>query len=116
MSTLLFGVFGCTKENIKVPTIDDKPKNALLEAGKQLSTRSAGNQSVTGGGTTIELGKVSTFVFNAIKKSDGSVSGHMNYKFRGGPITWAADINCLSYINYFFVDIKILVYARKVRK
>ena len=99
MSTLLFGVFGCTKENINVPTIDDNPENANKEAGIQLSTRAAGNQSVTGGGTTIELGKVSTFVFNAIKKKDGSVSGHMNYKFRGGPITWAADINCLTIID-----------------
>lgn len=99
MSTLLFGVFGCTKENIKVPTINDNPENALIEAGKQLSTRSASNQSVTGGGTTTEFGKVSTFVFNAIKKSDGSVTGQMNYKFRGGPVTWAADINCLTIID-----------------
>jgi hypothetical protein len=35
MSTLLFGVFGCTKENNKVPTINDNPENALLGAGIQ---------------------------------------------------------------------------------
>lgn len=54
-----------------------------------------GNPHANGGGTTIEGGKVSTFVFNAVQHSDGSVNGHLNYMFREADINIQMDIDCL---------------------
>src|SRR6266851_10473008 len=54
-----------------------------------------GNPSATGGGTTVEGGKKSTFVFNAVKQNNGSVNGHMVYHFRSGNITIEMSLNCL---------------------
>jgi hypothetical protein len=60
----------------------------------------AGNARATGGGTfeeenfTGEVGK-STFTFNAIQHTNGSVSGHLEYNFRGIDVTFKAKIDCL---------------------
>ncbi len=58
--------------------------------------QSNGNQSVTGGGTANELGEKSTFVFNAIKKADGSVTGQLNYHVRAQDISFKANVNCVT--------------------
>jgi len=54
-----------------------------------------GNAHVNGGGTTMEGGEVSTFVFNAVQHMDGDVTGHLNYKFRQGDIDIQMDIDCM---------------------
>lgn len=56
----------------------------------------AGNPHVNGGGTTAEGGQVSTFVFNAVQLPDGSVNGHLNYKFRFADIDIRMDIDCMT--------------------
>jgi hypothetical protein len=55
-----------------------------------------GNAHANGGGTTIEGGKVSTFVFNAVELPDGSVQGHLNYQFRFGDVNIKMDLDCMS--------------------
>jgi hypothetical protein len=55
----------------------------------------AGNSSATGGGTAEEAGGLSTFVFNAVKKGDGTVTGHLVYQVRGLPITFMMALDCL---------------------
>ena len=59
----------------------------------------AGNPRATGGGTTVELGEKSTFVFNAVKHSDGTVNGHLVYQFRGGDISIHMTLDCLNIIG-----------------
>ena len=54
-----------------------------------------GNPHANGGGTTIEGGKVSTFVFNAVQHDDGTVDGHLNYMFRETGVDIHMDIDCL---------------------
>lgn len=58
------------------------------------SKKTTGNSSVNGGGTTLENGLLSTFVFNAVSNSQGT-HGHLNYNFRGGDIFIKMDIDCL---------------------
>lgn len=60
----------------------------------------AGNPSANGGGTTFEKTSTgillrSTFVFNAVKQKNGTVTGHLVYHFRAGNVTIYMDINCL---------------------
>lgn len=56
----------------------------------------AGNSSASGGGTAEELGELSTFVFNAVKKGNGNVTGHLVYHVRGWPVTFMMDLDCLN--------------------
>jgi len=68
--------------------------NKAPKPSAQLNDRvAAGNPHANGGGTPIEGGKFSTFVFNAVEHTDGSVVGHLNYKFRSGDISIRMDIN-----------------------
>lgn len=69
---------------------------ASTEVGVEVPEQPHGNQSVTGGGTAEELGEISTIVFNAVKKSDGSVTGHLVYHDRAEDVTFEADINCVT--------------------
>ena len=69
----------------------------VLSAVAMPLANAAGNSSATGGGTAEEPGGLSTFVFNAVKKSDGTVTGHLVYHVRGFPppiIIWM-DLDCL---------------------
>lgn len=78
---LALGIFGCQKETVNAPTVAEESLISKQEVA--LTTRAAGgNQMANGGGTTVEGGEKSTFVFNAVKKSDGSVTGHLVYKIR----------------------------------
>ena len=54
-----------------------------------------GNPHANGGGTTIESGEKSTFVFNAVEQPDGSVTGHLVYQFRAFDFGFIMDIDCL---------------------
>ena len=54
------------------------------------------NPHANGGGTTIEGGETSTFVFNAVEHPDGSVTGHLVYQFRLGGFGFIMDIDCLA--------------------
>lgn len=54
-----------------------------------------GNRQVNGGGTAIEGGKVSTFVFNAVEFEDGTVTGHLVYNWRLGSIYQEMEIDCM---------------------
>jgi hypothetical protein len=67
---------------------------ALSAAVVPIAT-AAGNSSATGGGTAEEAGALSTFVFNAVKKSDGTVQGHLVYQVRAFPVTIMIDLDCL---------------------
>jgi hypothetical protein len=55
-----------------------------------------GNSHANGGGTTIEVGEKSTFVFNAVEQPDGSVTGHLVYQFRAFDFGIIMDIDCLA--------------------
>ena len=55
-----------------------------------------GNPHANGGGTTIEVGEKSTFVFNAVEHPDGSVTGHLVYQFRSAGFGFQMDIDCLA--------------------
>ena len=45
--------------------------------------------------TAEEAGARSTFVFNAVKKSDGTVQGHLVYQVRALPVTIMMELACL---------------------
>src|SRR5215470_10249248 len=60
------------------------------------SVAAKGNPSANGGGTTIEGGIKSTFVFNAVMLKNGSVNGHLVYHFREGTVTIYMKIDCLN--------------------
>ena len=95
---LVLGIFGCTKENIKAPSVSEESVTSKQEV--TLTTRAAGgNQMANGGGTTVEGGEKSTFVFNAVKKSDGSVTGHLVYLIRVSNITVKMDLDCVRFIG-----------------
>lgn len=92
---LILGIFGCTKETNNSPNAADE---SLVS--KQDIARAAGdNQMANGGGTTVEGGEKSTFVFNAVKKSDGSVTGHLIYLIRVSNITVKMDLDCVRFIG-----------------
>ncbi|RYY00809.1 MAG: hypothetical protein EOO53_21250 [Gammaproteobacteria bacterium] len=55
-----------------------------------------GNAHVNGGGTALEGGVKSTFVFNAVQLPDGSVNGHLHYNIRLTNTEFDMDITCLS--------------------
>jgi hypothetical protein len=57
------------------------------------------NPRATGGGTTVEGGKKSTFVFNAIKLPNGSVQGHLVYQVRCCDTIIQMDIDCLKIVG-----------------
>src|SRR5262249_45381542 len=63
------------------------------------SATAKGNPSATGGGTTIEGDKKSTFVFNAVQQKNGSVNGHLVYHFREASITIYMKLNCLKIVG-----------------
>jgi len=70
----------------------------LPYAFKKTTTASllAGNTHVSGGGTTMEAGEKSTFVFNAVQLPDGSVNGHLTYKIRGTDTDFDMDLTCIN--------------------
>ena len=93
----VLGIFGCTKETVKAPLAEE---SLISKQEVTLTTRAAGgNQMANGGGTTVEGGEKSTFVFNAVKKSDGSVTGHLVYLIRVSNITVKMDLDCVRFIG-----------------
>ena len=55
-----------------------------------------GNAHVNGGGTAIEGGAKSTFVFNAVELPDGTVNGHLHYNIRVSNVVFDMDITCMT--------------------
>ena len=94
---LALGIFGCAKEDIKAPNVSDE--SATSKQDITLTTRAGGNQMANGGGTTVEGGEKSTFVFNAVKKSNGSVTGHLVYQIRVSNIGVKMDLDCVRFIG-----------------
>ncbi len=64
----------------------------LLKAYSQASSR--GNIHVNGGGTAIEGGARSTFVFNAVQNESG-ITGHLVYHLRVADIRFFMDLDCM---------------------
>jgi hypothetical protein len=60
------------------------------------AAKGKGNPKATGGGTTIEGGEKSTFVFNAVQHKNGSVTGHLVYHFREANFSFRMKIDCLN--------------------
>ncbi len=66
-----------------------------------------GNKSITGGGTGLEPMRLqgansydsakSTIAINAIQKAYGSVSGKVNYDWRGGDFKIKAEVKCVTF-------------------
>jgi len=92
-------VTGCNKD----PAFSNKEQQAsdqLLDVDKVNSSDvivangSRGNITVAGGGTTLEFGKKTTYVFNAVQ-SQGKTSGHINLKFRAGNGALHINVDCL---------------------
>ncbi len=67
----------------------------LLLAVNLTPAAAKGNPKATGGGTTVEGGEKSTFVFNAVQHKDGSVTGKLVYHFRSAGFSFRMNINCL---------------------
>ena len=53
-----------------------------------------GNAHVNGGGTGVEFGKKSTFVFNAVETNDGVV-GHLVYHLRSFNVSFQMSLDCM---------------------
>lgn len=53
-----------------------------------------GNTHVNGGGTAVEFGKKSTFVFNAVETDDG-VIGHLVYHLRAFNVSFHMSLDCM---------------------
>jgi hypothetical protein len=53
-----------------------------------------GNVTVSGGGTTLEFGKKTTYVFNAVQR-EGKTTGHMLLKFRAAGGSLWVNVDCL---------------------
>lgn len=53
-----------------------------------------GNAHVNGGGTGVEFGKKSTFVFNAVQTDEG-VIGHLVYHLRAFNVSFQMSLNCM---------------------
>jgi hypothetical protein len=53
-----------------------------------------GNAHVNGGGTAVEYGKKSTFVFNAVE-ADGVVTGHLVYHLRAFNVSFQMSLDCM---------------------
>jgi hypothetical protein len=85
-------IAGCKKSEINA----DKNLDA---SGVAMASVGAGNQKASGGGTTEELGEKTTFTFNAVKKSDGSVTGKLIYNVRGQDVAIHVDITCLRIVG-----------------
>jgi hypothetical protein len=60
------------------------------------AAKGKGNPKATGGGTTVEGGEKSTFVFNAVQHKNGSVNGHLVYHFREANFSFRMKIDCLN--------------------
>jgi hypothetical protein len=53
-----------------------------------------GNPHINGGGTAVEFGKKSTFVFNAVE-ADGVVAGHLVYHLRSFNVSFQMSLDCM---------------------
>ena len=71
----------------------------LIAGVVTMPVAAAGNSSATGGGTTDEGGLKSTFVFNAVQKKDGTVTGHLVYHFRLLDVTIKYDLHELCVVG-----------------
>jgi hypothetical protein len=54
----------------------------------------AGISSVSGGGTALEFGEKSSFVFNAVRHKNGGVNGHLIYQLRAFDFSFQLSIDC----------------------
>ena len=63
---------------------------------KAVTAKKFATSSVNGGGSAIEGGVKSTFVFNAVSHEDGSTNGHLVYNLRLSGVTIQMDIDCLN--------------------
>lgn len=79
----------CTKSALRIDNLVTP-----TEKSSKLSSK-AGGIAVTGGGTTIEENKKSTFTFHA--QNDGSVTkGNLTYQFRAGGFKIKGDVTGLT--------------------
>jgi hypothetical protein len=53
-----------------------------------------GNPHINGGGTTVEFGKKSTFVFNAVE-TEGGIVGHLVYHLRSFNVSFQMSLDCM---------------------
>jgi hypothetical protein len=66
---------------------------AISFAGN-LSAQNTGNRHINGGGTAVEFGERSTFVFNAVETSLG-ITGHLVYHLRSFDVTFQMNLDCM---------------------
>jgi hypothetical protein len=59
-----------------------------------LSAQSTGNRHINGGGTAVEFGKKSTFVFNAVE-TPGGINGNLVYHIRAFDVRFQMDLDCM---------------------
>jgi hypothetical protein len=88
LSSLVFGLVICASAftTLKHMTKSTSPSKLWTKGG---------NAHVNGGGTAVEGGEKSTFVFNAVELPDGSVNGHLVYNYRAGDNEIHMDLTCL---------------------
>jgi hypothetical protein len=67
---------------------------SLLVAHCLYAQQPQGNSHVNGGGSAIEFGKRSTFVFNAVE-TNGSVVGHLIYHLRVFNVSFKMSLDCM---------------------
>ena len=54
-----------------------------------------GGPVAEGGGTVAEGGEKSTVAFSAVRHPDGTVTGHLVYRYRAGDASFRLDVDCL---------------------
>jgi len=96
LSTCLIVITGCKKESALSKKEHQASNQQLAEEPLYgLDAHgSGGNITVAGGGTTLEFGEKTTYVFNAVQRP-GKTSGHINLKFRAGNGALHIKVDCL---------------------
>ncbi len=93
VSLCLIALNGCRKE-----TPFNNERQLAIEKANLLNVPAAkssgGNITVAGGGTTLEFGEKTTYVFNAVQ-SKGKTTGHLILKFRAADGALYIKVDCL---------------------
>lgn len=67
---------------------------AISFAGTLSAQNTGGNRHINGGGSAVEFGERSTFVFNAVETSLG-ITGHLVYHLRSFDVTFQMNLDCM---------------------
>ncbi len=92
----LFAVGLAALNSCKKETSGKQKTIKNIRASSDATTKEYGESiTVAGGGTTVELGKKTTYEFNAVQHRDGTTTGHILLKFRAADGSNYIKVDCL---------------------